>query len=183
MLLLTCRTSLGVAVAAADVGNAQVARIDEPDELGRFVIQQRVGPDRVARGSPGVGKPGPDVGLPAGRRLRVAAVAIDAAEPDGLGLAVRLVLSLMAREAARALGGGLPGVCRDRSRFASSGGIGNGTVAGPGPAGLARRSRRRYLRRRLRHRFLTVVSARSPQKDRQQDENRQRQRLARSQAL
>ena len=38
---------------------------------------------------------------------QVAAMAIDTAEPHGLGLAMGLVLSFVAREAALALGGGL----------------------------------------------------------------------------
>ena len=108
MLLRDLKDLVGVAArrAAAQVGDPQVAGVHEADELRRFVVQQRVRPDRVARASPGVGEPRPDVGrlLVAGRR--VAAVAIDAAEPDSLGLAVRLVLSLVAGEAARTLGGG-----------------------------------------------------------------------------
>jgi hypothetical protein len=35
-------------------------------------------------------------------RSRIASVAIDAAEPDGFGLEMRIVLSLMARDAAGA---------------------------------------------------------------------------------
>ena len=37
--------------AAADVGDAQVAGVDEADELGRLVVQQRVGAHRVGRRS------------------------------------------------------------------------------------------------------------------------------------
>ena len=43
--------------AAADVGDAQVAGVDEADELGRLVVEQRVRADRVGRRRPGVGEP------------------------------------------------------------------------------------------------------------------------------
>ncbi len=94
------------------MSDAQIARIDEADELGRFVIQQRVRAHRIGRSGPGVGKPGMNVGFIHGRRARVSAVAIDAAEANRR-LVVHIADVLMAGDAALALGGsvgfGLPG--------------------------------------------------------------------------
>ena len=53
----------GSRVAAAEVRDAQVARIDEADELGRFVIEQRVGAHRDCRAEgQALGKARLDVG-------------------------------------------------------------------------------------------------------------------------
>ncbi len=136
---------VGVAVggAAAQVGDPQVAGVHEASEFGRFVIQERIRADRIARGAPGFGKPGPDVGplLVVGRG--VAAVAIDAAEPDRLGLAMRLVLSPVARDAAAALGGGrCVGLPREVDSVELWPGTGNGTGCVRGPHGSRRRHRR-----------------------------------------
>src|SRR5262249_26555807 len=93
--------------AAAQVRHAQIARIHEPDERRRFVIKQRVRPNRIARASPGLGEPGPDVRMMLIGGLGIAAMAIHATEPDRRGFAMWLVLSLVAGDTPRALGGGL----------------------------------------------------------------------------
>ena len=88
--------------AAAQVGDPQVAGVDEPDEGGRLVVQEGIGPHRVCGGAPGFGVLRPDVGAGAVGRGRIAAMAIDAAEPDRL-LAVRVMGTVMALHAAEAL--------------------------------------------------------------------------------
>ncbi len=76
-----------MAIAAGRLGDAQIARIEEADELGRLVIQQGVRPDRVARGRPVLREAGMDVGLFSGRCAGIAAVAIGASEShDGLAI-------------------------------------------------------------------------------------------------
>src|SRR5207244_4262697 len=92
-----------------DVRDPQVARVDEADELGRLAVQERVRPDWVGRAGPALREPGPDVGQPLVGRGRVAAVAVNAAEADRLGLGVWVVLPLVALDAPGALGGGLLG--------------------------------------------------------------------------
>ena len=103
MLLRTCSTSLAWQRAAADVGDAQVAGIDEADELGRLVIEQCVGADRIGRTSARPRGSAAARGPFLGRRRRVAAVAIAAAELDRL-LVVQVADALMALHAADALG-------------------------------------------------------------------------------
>ena len=108
MLLRTASISVGMAIAAGRVGDAQIARIDEADELGRFVVEQRVRADRIARGRPGLREAGMDVGLFGGRCAGIAAVAIGASEShdwlsiDPLGMHVADVG--VAQYAALALG-------------------------------------------------------------------------------
>ena len=120
---------LGVAVgrAATQVGDAQVAGVDEADELGRLVVEQRVGADRVGRRGPGVGIARLDVGRFLDGGCRVAAVAIAAAQLERV-LAVRVAHVLVALHAADTLGCGLLGRLLHQVDCCSSGGIGKGTV-------------------------------------------------------
>ena len=162
--------------AAAQVRDPQVAGVHEPDELRRLVVQERVRPDRVARGAPGVGKPGPDVGLLQVVGPRVAAVAIDAAEPD----------ASPACSAGRAVPGGTKGILRSwprpprrsagRGRAPrSSSGTGNGSA----PASrrtAASRGGGRAGDWAMRH--LPIVAARRPEQDARHDQDRQRQSVA-----
>ncbi len=78
-----------MAEPAAHVRHAEIARIDESDELGRLVVQKRVGADRLGTGGPGVGEAGKDVRAFLRISRRIAAVAIAAAQPDrGFGVHV-----------------------------------------------------------------------------------------------
>ena len=70
MLLRTCSTSLAWHSPQLMCGHAQVARIDEADELRRLVVKQRVRAHRIGRGGPGVGKARMDVGHVFGRGRR-----------------------------------------------------------------------------------------------------------------
>src|SRR5207248_9930837 len=88
--------------AATDVGDAEIAGVDEADELGRLVVEQGVGPDRVAGAGPGVGEARPDVGAVDVGAAGVAAVAVGAAELDGF-LEVRIETVLVTGDAAGAL--------------------------------------------------------------------------------
>src|SRR5947208_14301205 len=101
---------MAVSGAAADVGNAEVAGVDEADELRVLVIEDRVRADRVGAGPPHVRVArfwggGAIACRPGGRILlvAVAAVAVDAAEVDG-GLDVHVADALVAGGAGLALG-------------------------------------------------------------------------------
>ena len=141
---LACRWQ--PAVPQLRVGDAQVAGVDEADELRRLVIQQRVRADRVGRGSPGVGEARPDVGVLLVAWRRVAAVAVDAAEPDGrLARADRAPRWHVMQP--RLLAAASDGSCRERSKTLKRGGDG---------VGFARRWRRGNRRcRREPRRFRT----------------------------
>src|SRR5205085_2831246 len=69
--LVDLEVDLGVAVggAAADVADAQVVGVDEPDEVGRLVVEGGVGAD-------GVGGGGPHLGVQVGRGRWAAARAV-----------------------------------------------------------------------------------------------------------
>ena len=85
MLLRFCSDFLRMAAgrAAADVRDAQVAGVDEADELGRLVIEQRVRAHRVGRRRPGLAdSAGATWALSLSRGVGVAAVAVGAAEVD-----------------------------------------------------------------------------------------------------
>ena len=72
-----------MAGAATDMSDAEVAGIDEANEFGRFVVQQRVGADWVARCGPSGGQTWLDVRCFLGHSVGIAAVAIATAELDG----------------------------------------------------------------------------------------------------
>src|SRR5262249_4443517 len=72
-----------MAIAATEVGDTQIAGIDEADEFGRFVVEQSVGTNRIGRRAPGVGKAWMNVGVFLDVGGRVAAVAVDATQVDG----------------------------------------------------------------------------------------------------
>ena len=192
MLLRLWSTSLGVAArrAAAEVRDAQVAGVDEADELGRLVVQQRVRPDRVAGASPGVGKPRPDVGplqvVRFGRRRRGSrrsragpspACRADRAAPDGM------------RCSRRSWPSATSAVCCERSSPRSS--SGTGYASGP-PSGFAAGLRAAAARARAARRLgagsrqtgprdPAVVTARRAEEGHQQDDDCQRQSMRRSQ--
>src|SRR5205823_6996313 len=92
--------------AAGDVGDAEVARVDEADELGRLVVQKRVRPHRVGRGRPEFRVTRGDVRLRFIRAIGPTAVAVGAAEADGV-FEVRVLHALMTGDAAGALAGGV----------------------------------------------------------------------------
>ena len=94
--LLDLEDLVRMTVAAAQVRDTQVTRIHESDELRRFMIRAACMTGRGCPCMPRLRETGPDVGLLEVVGSRVAAVAIDAAKPHRLGLAVRLVLSLVA---------------------------------------------------------------------------------------
>ncbi len=74
---------LGVAGAAGLLGHAEIAGVDELDELGGLVVEQDRGVGGVGGGGPEVGVARGDVGLAHGEAGGgVAAVAVDAAEHD-----------------------------------------------------------------------------------------------------
>src|SRR5262249_10163735 len=99
-----------MATAACDVGDAQVARVDEANEVRRFMVEQRVRAHGIARGAPDFGEARGDMSAMLDVGRRIAAVAIDAAEIDGR-LFVRIDRVLVAFEAASALDVGLsPGL-------------------------------------------------------------------------
>ncbi len=89
---------------ATDVGDSEVPRVDEPDELGGLVVHQRIGAHRVGGAGPGGGIPRGDVGEALVGGGGVAAVAVRAAEADGV-LGVGVVRSGVAVDAPLALGG------------------------------------------------------------------------------
>ena len=134
LLPLPLEHLFGVAArgAAAQVGDAQVARVHEANELRVLVIQECVRPNRIARAPPRVGKPRPDVRLSlVGRRLWVPSVAVDGS-PAGTVSGFECgsccprwhVMQpgvLLARAAS--------GVCRARSKPRSSSGTGNASLA------------------------------------------------------
>ena len=101
-----------MAAAAGDWSNAEVAGIDEADEFGRLVVEERVGPHRIGGARPGVAFLGVDVGGLLGEGVGIAAVAIGAAEVD-IRAAVHVADTCVAGDAALALGrggrGGLAG--------------------------------------------------------------------------
>ncbi len=171
---------VGVAVgrAATQVGDSQVAGIDEPDELGRLVIQERVRPDRVAGTAPGVGESRPDMGVLQVGRPRVAAMTVHAAEPDRLRLAVGLVLSPMARHAAGAPGGCLLGRLPGQIDALELGR--NGERHGRSGCGGPCRGWGHWWC--LGHRLMPIATAGCPEQDGCHDEDRQGEGLARSQA-
>ena len=95
---------LVVAKSAGLFRHAQIAGIDEPDELGRLVIEPDVGVRRVGRGFPELLVARQDVRLLFRQAARgIAAVAIGAAEHDVGGLVHRLdaVVALIAADALR----------------------------------------------------------------------------------
>src|SRR5262249_31816021 len=96
---------MATAGAAGDVGNAQVAGVDEAADLRRVVVEQGVGADGVGRGAPGVGEARGDVGPFLGDGTGVAAVAVAAAEATRL-LEVRVAGTFVALQAAGALDAG-----------------------------------------------------------------------------
>ena len=118
--------------AAADVGDAQVAGVDEADELGRLVIEQRVRAHRVGRRRPGVAGSAARRGrasLSVARR--VAAVAVE--QPSRtVSLSCRSCDALVAVDAARSSCAAASSAVwlREVDRRRSPGGIGNGDRRG-----------------------------------------------------
>ena len=74
-----------VAVAAGLVGDAQVAGVEEADELGRLLIERGVTARRVGGGPPEGAIAGCDVGGEFVGSVGAAAVAIRAGKVDGRG--------------------------------------------------------------------------------------------------
>ena len=91
--------------AATEVGHAQVAGIDEPDEFRTLVVQEGVRAYRVGRSRPCLREPGVDVSEFFSAGLRVTAVTIGASQTQGLffGRAVRIGNRAMALHTTRAL--------------------------------------------------------------------------------
>ena len=125
--------------AAADVGDAEVAGVDEADELGRFVVEQRVasGPGWPTSART-AGSAGCTWAWFLSRQFGVAAVAVGAAEAERV-LAVRVADALVAGHAADATWRApRPAVCFISSTPASSGGIGNGSAGSVDQSGFLR---------------------------------------------
>ena len=91
--------------AATEVGHAQVAGVDEADELRSLVVQKGVRAYRVGRTRPCVREPGGDVGEFFSVRLRITAVTVGASETQGpfFGRAVRIGNRAMAFHTTRTL--------------------------------------------------------------------------------
>ena len=143
---------LVVAKAAGLFRHAQVAGIDEADELGRFVIEPDARVRRIGRGFPELLVVRQDVRLLFRQAARgIAAVAIGAAEHDVRGLVHRLdaVVALVAADAFRV---GLSLGLIDPVLLREGGGLGDGdfrwdgggrAVAGGWFWGLGEEGRRR----------------------------------------
>lgn len=88
---------------ATYMSNAKVAGVNEANELGVFVIQDGVGADRVCRGAEDIGEARMNMRVVFSDCVRIATVAIDAAEFDRIA-EVRIVGVGVAADAARAFG-------------------------------------------------------------------------------
>ena len=95
-----------MATAAADVCNPQVAGIHKPNKLWRFVVEQRIRPNRIRRTGPGFFLGGMDVAGLLRNRRAVAPMAVRAAQSH-IGAAVHVAHPSMAGDAALALEGNL----------------------------------------------------------------------------
>src|SRR5207244_2893292 len=74
-----------VARAARDVGDAEVARVDEPDPLPALAVEQGVGADRVRRRGDGGAVPSPRRGVARGGAVgAVDEVAVERCPGNGL---------------------------------------------------------------------------------------------------
>jgi hypothetical protein len=87
--------SVAARQTATDMRDPQVAGIDEPDEVGRFVIEQRVRPHGIGSRRPRVRVRGMNMSAVDVERRRIAAVAVDTPETNRL-LAMRVMRSLVA---------------------------------------------------------------------------------------